>query len=97
MPHIKTYCRVSPCLTKLAYFLITSANLSKSAWGGPFNKAGGTYVRSYEVGVLFLPKFFDEEYFEIQNTVNRKNKTLFPFMYDLPLASYKKDDYPWCN
>ncbi|XP_057651302.1 probable tyrosyl-DNA phosphodiesterase [Diorhabda carinulata] len=97
MPHIKTYCRISPCLSKLAYFLLTSANLSKSAWGGPFGKDMGVYVRSYEVGVLFLPIFFDEEYLEISNTNNRKNKNLFPFMYELPLTPYKKDDYPWCN
>nr|XP_023029940.1 probable tyrosyl-DNA phosphodiesterase [Leptinotarsa decemlineata] len=97
MPHIKSYCRVSPCLSKLAYYLITSANLSKSAWGGPFAKDNGVYIRSYEAGVLFLPKFFDEEYFEIKNSSDRKNKSVFPFMYDLPLIPYKSDDYPWCN
>ncbi|KAL1506295.1 hypothetical protein ABEB36_005686 [Hypothenemus hampei] len=97
MPHIKSYCRVSPNLTKLAFFLLTSANLSKSAWGNNIQKDGGSYVRSYEMGVMFLPKFFDEEYFEIENSTERKNDMLFPFMYDLPLTSYNKDDYPWCN
>lgn len=95
MPHVKSYCRVSPDLTKLAYFLLTSANLSKSAWGNNIQKDGGSYVRSYEMGVMFLPEFFSEEYFEIANL--NKNKKLFPFMYDLPLTPYKKDDYPWCN
>lgn len=97
MPHIKTYCRVSPCLTKLAYYLLTSANLSKSAWGGPFAKDNSVYVRSYEAGVMFLPKFFDEEYFEIKQTLSSKNRALFPFMYDLPLVPYRSSDYPWCN
>ncbi|XP_060531183.1 probable tyrosyl-DNA phosphodiesterase isoform X2 [Cylas formicarius] len=97
MPHIKSYCRVSPCLNKLSYFLLTSANLSKSAWGSNIQKDGGSYVRSCEVGVLFLPSFFDEDYFEIQNTITNKNKQLFPLMYDLPLTAYKKEDYPWCN
>ncbi|EFA13677.2 probable tyrosyl-DNA phosphodiesterase isoform X1 [Tribolium castaneum] len=97
MPHIKTYCRVSPCLSKLAWFFITSANLSKSAWGGNLQKDKGAYVRSYEAGVMFLPKFFDEEYFEIETTLSGKNKKLFPFMYDLPLTEYKSSDYPWCN
>ncbi|KAK2567608.1 Tyrosyl-DNA phosphodiesterase 1 [Acropora cervicornis] len=32
-PHIKTYTRISPDWTKLAWFLMTSANLSKAAWG----------------------------------------------------------------
>lgn len=97
MPHIKSYCRVSPCLSKLAWFLITSANLSKSAWGSGLQKDKGVYVRSYEAGVMFLPQFFDEEYFEIAATLNGKNKKLFPFMYDLPLTEYKSSDYPWCN
>ncbi|CAH0560746.1 unnamed protein product [Brassicogethes aeneus] len=97
MPHIKSYTRVSPCMSKLAYFLLTSANLSKSAWGGNIQRDKGISVRSYEVGVMFLPKFFDDEYFEIKNTVNRKSKNVFPFMYDLPLTPYKSDDYPYCN
>lgn len=61
MPHIKTYARVSPCGRHLAWFHLTSANLSKAAWGKvqePKGKSGspGLYVMSYEAGVLFLPK-----------------------------------------
>jgi len=96
MPHIKTYCRVSPCTTKLAWFLITSANISKAAWGTQFNKNGTSYVRSYEAGVLYLPKYFDEEYFQIKEDGSGERK-LFPFIYDLPLTSYKKADEPWAN
>lgn len=97
MPHIKSYTRVSPCLSKLAYYLLTSANLSKSAWGGNIQKDGGVHIRSYEVGVLFLPELFNEENFEITQTTSSKNSNVFPFMYDLPLTPYKSDDYPWCN
>lgn len=57
MPHIKSYLRLSPCATKAAFFLLTSANISKSAWG-TFNKGNRALrINSYEVGVLFLPKF----------------------------------------
>lgn len=56
MPHIKTYCRISPDHKHLAWFLLTSANLSKAAWGNS-KTAGKNYVMSYEAGVLFLPKF----------------------------------------
>lgn len=97
MPHIKSYCRISPCLTKLAWFLLTSANISKSAWGGNIQRDSSVYVRSYEVGVMFLPHFFDEEYFFISNVNVDEEKKLFPFMYDLPLTSYNSSDYPWCN
>uniref|UniRef100_A0A182MYE1 Mitochondrial genome maintenance exonuclease 1 n=1 Tax=Anopheles dirus TaxID=7168 RepID=A0A182MYE1_9DIPT len=57
MPHIKTYCRWSH--RGLYWFLLTSANLSKSAWG-VYNKTGRfekpLRINSYEAGVLFLPK-----------------------------------------
>lgn len=100
MPHIKSYCRVSPCYTKLAYFLLTSANISKAAWGS-LNKDFSSYVRSYEAGVLFLPKFFDEEYFNISASFSpddkkgNNNSPLFPFVYDLPLVPYGPSDKPW--
>lgn len=56
VPHIKTYCRVSPDLSQLAWFHLTSANMSKAAWGCQ-TKAGANNILSYEAGVLFLPKF----------------------------------------
>lgn len=96
MPHIKTYCRVSPCLTKLAWFLLTSANISRAAWGGNIQKDSSIYIRSYEVGVMFFPNFFDQDYFHIVKQ-GGSDTPLFPFIYDLPLSSYKKSDYPWCN
>lgn len=96
MPHIKSYCRVSPCHTRLAYFLLTSANISKAAWGTLNKTDSCSYVRSYEVGVLFLPSFFDEPYFSIDDKQITKGN-LFPFMYDLPLSPYKTSDTPWCQ
>lgn len=98
MPHIKTYCRISPCLSKLAWFLLTSANISKAAWGGNIQKDRAVYVRSYEVGVMFMPSLFDEEYFSISESESSGDrKCRFPFIYDLPLTAYKSGDYPWCN
>lgn len=94
MPHIKSYCRISPCYTKLAWFLLTSANISKAAWGS-LNKDMSSYVRSYEAGVLFVPSFFDQDYLYIKNN-DKKPKKLFPFIYDLPLVPYEPTDKPWC-
>lgn len=57
MPHIKTYLRLSPDAKQAAFFLLTSANLSKSAWG-VYNKGNKALrINSYEAGVLFIPKF----------------------------------------
>ncbi|XP_017656296.1 tyrosyl-DNA phosphodiesterase 1 isoform X3 [Nannospalax galili] len=58
MPHIKTYMRPSPDFSKLAWFLVTSANLSKAAWGALEKNGTQLMVRSYELGVLFLPSAF---------------------------------------
>lgn len=35
-----------------------SANLSKAAWGALEKKGAQLMIRSYEIGVMFLPKFF---------------------------------------
>ncbi|XP_045107074.1 tyrosyl-DNA phosphodiesterase 1-like isoform X2 [Portunus trituberculatus] len=57
IPHIKTYCRVSPDHKTAQYLLLTSANLSKAAWGEEQKGATQLFIRSYELGVLLLPKF----------------------------------------
>ncbi|XP_017656295.1 tyrosyl-DNA phosphodiesterase 1 isoform X2 [Nannospalax galili] len=63
MPHIKTYMRPSPDFSKLAWFLVTSANLSKAAWGALEKNGTQLMVRSYELGVLFLPSAFVSSHF----------------------------------
>ncbi|KAG4076331.1 hypothetical protein HA402_005774 [Bradysia odoriphaga] len=96
MPHIKTYCRWSD--RKLHWFMLTSANMSKAAWGA-FNKGTNLDVplriMSYEAGVLFLPKFVldDEKYFPLHQHQN--NVPPFPLPYDIPLKPYKPDDTPF--
>jgi tyrosyl-DNA phosphodiesterase-1 len=61
MPHIKTYCRHNG--DALAWLILTSANLSRAAWGElqKREKCTGTFeqlaIRSYELGVLFAPQF----------------------------------------
>ncbi|KAF9588080.1 hypothetical protein IFM89_007321, partial [Coptis chinensis] len=53
MPHIKTFTRHNG--QKVAWFLLTSANLSKAAWGALQKNNSQLMIRSYELGVLFLP------------------------------------------
>ncbi|BBN01781.1 tyrosyl-DNA phosphodiesterase 1 [Marchantia polymorpha subsp. ruderalis] len=53
MPHIKTYARYNG--QTLAWFLLTSSNLSKAAWGSLQKQNSQLMIRSYELGVLFLP------------------------------------------
>ena len=56
MPHIKSYCRLSSDLRTCKWFALTSANVSKAAWGMR-TKQQSLMIQSYEAGVLFLPKF----------------------------------------
>ncbi|XP_050094176.1 probable tyrosyl-DNA phosphodiesterase isoform X4 [Anopheles aquasalis] len=94
MPHIKTYCRWSH--RGLYWFLLTSANLSKSAWG-VYNKAGRfekpLRINSYEAGVLFLPKLLlDEDFFPMEAD---KKHPQFPMPYDVPIIPYAPEDTPF--
>ncbi|XP_042299645.1 tyrosyl-DNA phosphodiesterase 1 isoform X2 [Sceloporus undulatus] len=98
MPHIKTYMRASPDFQKIAWFLVTSANLSKAAWGA-FEKNGSQLmIRSYELGVLFLPSEFgfDTGYFEVKESMFSDGPvSSFPVPYDLPPEKYGNKDRPW--
>ncbi|KAF9582714.1 tyrosyl-DNA phosphodiesterase 1 [Lunasporangiospora selenospora] len=60
MPHIKTFTRVSSKdgTDYLSWFLLTSANLSKPAWGEL--KDGTLMIKSYELGVLIFPCLFED-------------------------------------
>ncbi|KAG6554736.1 hypothetical protein Mapa_003755 [Marchantia paleacea] len=53
VPHIKTYARYNG--QSLAWFLLTSSNLSRAAWGSLQKLSSQLMIRSYELGVLFLP------------------------------------------
>lgn len=97
MPHIKTYSRWTT--NKLHWFLLTSANVSKAAWGS-FNKSAkiNTPIRinNYEVGVLFLPKFVtNTEYFSLDES--DQTTVPFPKVYDIPLTKYAIDDTPFLS
>lgn len=96
VPHIKTYCRWSE--KKLFWFMLTSANLSKSAWG-KLSKAKNNpslYVSNYEAGVLFLPKFITKtNYFSMDDSDRSTPK--FPAVYDIPLTQYGALDEPFCT
>uniref|UniRef100_A0A1A8S0F1 Tyrosyl-DNA phosphodiesterase 1 n=3 Tax=Nothobranchius rachovii TaxID=451742 RepID=A0A1A8S0F1_9TELE len=97
MPHIKTYMRASPDFTQLAWFLITSANLSKAAWGALEKNNSQVMVRSYELGVLYVPSAFDMKTFPIDETPFPVSSSTsgFPVPFDLPPTSYSPKDQPW--
>ena len=101
-PHIKTYMRCSPDCSSLAWLLLTSANLSKAAWGALQKDSSQLMIRSYELGVLFLPQEqqpprdtypITEETDDISLYYEKRNSVLIPI--DLPLVEYGLTDEPW--
>ncbi|CAF0978363.1 unnamed protein product [Adineta steineri] len=91
-PHIKTYLRVTNDEYKeLLWFLVTSANLSKAAWGVLEKNNTQLMIRSYEIGVLFIPKQFSQTTFSVSDS----SSPSFPIPYDLPPVKYQSSDKPW--
>lgn len=90
-PHIKSYARFSDNYEKMYWFLLTSSNLSKAAWGCYEKNESQLFIRSYELGVLFLPKFMTEDH-QFFDTTDKNLK----LPYDLPPVKYSENDKPWC-
>lgn len=98
MPHIKTYMRLSPDFSQMAWFLVTSANLSKAAWGALERNGAQLMIRSYELGVLFLPSAFGLDSFKVKQkffSAGQDSAASFPVPYDLPPEQYSCKDRPW--
>lgn len=94
MPHIKTYARVDQDGRRAAYYLLTSANISKAAWGTVNKSNARLRIMSYEAGVLFLPKIvIDKDYFSIDKS--EEGSLYIP--YDLPPLKYTADMTPWIS
>ncbi|KAH9588999.1 Tyrosyl-DNA phosphodiesterase I [Trypanosoma melophagium] len=58
VPHIKTYMRLTEKKNALKWAILTSANLSRAAWGEWQKNETQLAIRSYEIGV-----FYDSESF----------------------------------
>ena len=88
MPHVKTYSQVQD--GKAAFVLLTSANLSRAAWGKLNKTKDKLNIMSYEAGILLVPKFLtNEDFFDLQKV----SQSLLP--YDWPLQRYNDSDTPF--
>lgn len=106
-PHIKTFIRFADeKRSSIDWMLVTSANLSKQAWGEATNAAGEVRISSYEIGVIVWPELFGEKAIMVPtfqcDTPPTDSKADVELVigarmpYDLPLVPYAKDDVPWC-
>jgi tyrosyl-DNA phosphodiesterase 1 len=85
--------------------MVTSANLSKQAWGEAAKPGGEMRVSSYEIGVLVWPALFAENAAMVptfrtgepsENVVMGEKQVVgFRVPYNLPLQQYSKEESPW--
>jgi tyrosyl-DNA phosphodiesterase 1 len=107
-PHIKTYIRFGPESDTIDWVLVSSANLSKQAWGDA-NKNGTLSVSSYEIGVLVWPSLFeknavmvpafkaDQPTAEAVEDMVKQGKAVVGMRmpYSWPLQRYGETEKPW--
>lgn len=83
-------------ITEKSLTYLSSSNLSKAAWGTLEKNGSQLMIRSYEIGVLLLPKDFDADYFVINGCHTLSDSTSHASIpvtvpFDLPVTPYCKD------
>ncbi|KAI1426489.1 tyrosyl-DNA phosphodiesterase [Xylaria sp. FL1777] len=106
-PHIKTYIRYGK--KSIDWALLTSANISKWAWGEAINKTGQVRMTSFEIGVLVWPELLtgdatatmvgtfktDEPNREEDGGDENSPVVGLRIPYNLPLQRYGEPEVPW--
>lgn len=111
-PHIKTYIRFTDHSHKtIDWAIVTSANLSRQAWGDVVNKKDEVWIQSFEAGVVVWPELCAENSVMVpvfgrdmpgpedcdgEGECSRKTVMGFRMPYDLPLRAYEAGEGPWC-
>ena len=107
-PHIKTYMRFNSEGT-IDWALLTSANVSKQAWGYLKNRTGEIHISSWEIGLLVWPGLYgDHNNTKMVPTFRTNNPSpeglhdgetviAVRMPYSLPLKKYDKDMVPWVS
>ncbi|KAK0714853.1 tyrosyl-DNA phosphodiesterase I [Lasiosphaeris hirsuta] len=104
-PHIKTYVRYGNKSDRsIDWAMVTSANLSKQAWGEATNAYGEMHIASYEIGVLVWPALFAQDATMaatfLRDTAQEDSVEDSPVValrlpYNLPLQPYGSHEVPW--
>lgn len=108
-PHIKTYIRYNDKKT-VDWAMLTSANLSKQAWGEAARPTGEMRIASWEIGVMVWPELYGEGSVMVgtfksdsprveglQGPDARESKAVVGVRvpYSLPLQRYGPNEVPW--
>lgn len=112
-PHIKTYIRynTSDEDVRIDWAMLTSANVSKQAWGEAMRPTTGEFrISSWEIGVLIWPDLFEEGGTLMIPTFKTDAPKSEDFQgegyegkklvgvrvpYNFPLQPYGSDEIPW--
>lgn len=103
-PHIKTYIRHGE--KSVDWALLTSANISKQAWGEAANASKEVRIASWEVGVLVWPALLTgDEKATMECTFMKDTPAVdesregavvgLRVPYSLPLQAYSDTEVPW--
>ena len=102
-PHIKTYIRYGE--KSIDWALLTSANLSKQAWGEAASSSQQIRVASWEIGVLVWPELLADNAkmigtFKTDSPSPAELEGDCPLIglripYNLPLQPYGNEEVPW--
>lgn len=106
-PHIKTYIRYGE--KSIDWALLTSANVSKQAWGEAPNASREMRIASWEIGVLVWPELLADKAKMVgtfktdtpsESSLVAQNDDTCPLVglripYDLPLKRYGPNEKPW--
>ncbi|KAF7553847.1 hypothetical protein G7Z17_g3315 [Cylindrodendrum hubeiense] len=104
-PHIKTYIRYNA--KSIDWALLTSANLSKQAWGEAVHATGEVRIASWEIGVMVWPELLDRDATmvgtfqtdEPQVTQHGREDSKpvigVRIPYNMPLQHYGTKEIPW--
>ncbi|KAF5019211.1 hypothetical protein F66182_8785 [Fusarium sp. NRRL 66182] len=106
-PHIKTYIRSNK--SSIDWGLLTSANLSKQAWGEAARPTGEMRIASWEIGILVWPELLETdsimvgtfktdvpEITQSNGDEGEPQPTIgLRIPYNSPLQRYTSDEIPW--
>ena len=103
IPHIKTYYQIRPAkslTSSMEYFVVTSHNLSKAAWGEIQNTRVGRrlFVRHWELGVFVSPSLLKRERlvpWSSEASSTQDAAAVVPLPYPLLPSRYQRQDQPW--
>lgn len=105
-PHIKTYIRYNKD-SSLDWAVLTSANLSKQAWGEAAKPTGEMRIASWEIGILLWPELLEKKASMVGTFQSDVPGQLTPanevdavsvglrIPYSLPLQRYSAGEVPW--